>query len=263
MCSVEGRLRVGRDLRPTPLPLLDAKGAELGKLTCSVTALTALKEIEAESAGDAVSVALSQLRLHKPPKSGRRNSNVFVLVDVLGVSEARTSAKQPASDGTASLGFRQSFATVANGELHSAILRALKSDEKEDSEVQFVVMAVDASTKGQEKETEIGVARCSLEQVLQSGSDLAAKKLPIKDKKGLEIGQLTTSVSALAALRQIEPLVAKDPPITVEVVELRQPPRTASSTWVSVEMPGEPAVLTPRVAPANMMMSGGGSCRGR
>ena len=26
-------------------------------------------------------------------------------------------------------------------------------------------------------------------------------------------------------------------------------------------MPGEPAVLTPRVAPANMMMSGGGSCR--
>jgi hypothetical protein len=88
-------------------------------------------------------------------------------------------------------------------------------------------------------------------QVVMSSADAGA--VPGEAPLSVVVGEPIGTTSVFAALRQI------DPPITVEVVELRQLPRTASSMWVSVEMPGEPPVLTPRVAPANM--SGGGSCR--
>ena len=80
------------------------------------------------------------------------------------------------------------------------IAAALQSPEPEDSEVQFVVMTVDK----QGKEAELGVARCSLEGLLSLGSDLAPTGLPLVDAKGVELGKLTCSVTALATLREIE-----------------------------------------------------------
>ena len=82
-------------------------------------------------------------------------------------------------------------------------LEALDSDETEDSEVQFVVLACDE--KGKElPEGEIGVARCSLEQLVSEGKDHSG---PLSI-----IGTSVLSVPLLAPLSVplLAPLIAVD-----------------------------------------------------
>ena len=82
-------------------------------------------------------------------------------------------------------------------------LEALESDETEDSEVQFVVLACDE--KGNElPEGEIGVARCSLEQLVSEGKDhsgpLSIIGTSVDGVSGAKLGELTCTVGAIAAL---------------------------------------------------------------
>lgn len=50
---------------------------------------------------------------------------------------------------------------------------------------------------------ELGVARCSLEGLLNRGADPKLSAFPVKDKSGATIGHVTCSVDALAAMRSI------------------------------------------------------------
>ena len=82
-------------------------------------------------------------------------------------------------------------------------LEALDSDETEDSEVQFVVLACDE--KGKElPEGEIGVARCSLEQLVSEGKDHSGPLAIRREGEKEPVGQLTCMITAIAALKAVE-----------------------------------------------------------
>jgi hypothetical protein len=82
-------------------------------------------------------------------------------------------------------------------------LEALDSDETEDSEVQFVVLACDE--KGKElPDGEIGVARCSLEQLVSEGKDHSGPLAIRRTGEKEPVGQLTCMITAIAALKAVE-----------------------------------------------------------
>ena len=91
-------------------------------------------------------------------------------------------------------------------------LEALDSDETEDSEVQFVVLACDE--KGKElPEGEIGVARCSLEQLVSEGKDhsgpLSIIGTSVDGVIGAKRGELTCTVGAIAGRAPVLALASK------------------------------------------------------
>ena len=243
----------------------DAKGVEVGQLTVAVTALAALREIDASLESSAVVVELAQLTLTKPPKEeGKRGgAAVLVEVDVLGAHTQRTPRLAAAGAvghkgaGTYAITFKQSFDAASGSALHSALLAALQSDEQTDSEVQFAVLSVDA--KGEEKE--LGVAAVSLEALLEKGADHSLGAVAVKDAKGVEVGQLTVAVTALAAAKQAqsdardaaEAAAVGKVGVKLTQLELTQPAavKAARRTGVIVEvdLPGAEAQRTPNLQP--------------
>ena len=243
----------------------DAKGVEVGQLTVAVTALAALREIDASLESSAVVVELAQLTLTKPPKEeGKRGgAAVLVEVDVLGAHTQRTPRLAAAGAvghkgaGTYAISFKQSFDAASGSALHSALLAALQSDEQTDSEVQFAVLSVDA--KGEEKE--LGVAAVSLEALLEKGADHSLGAVAVKDAKGVEVGQLTVAVTALAAAKQAqsdardaaEAAAVGKVGVKLTQLELTQPAavKAARRTGVIVEvdLPGAEAQRTPNLQP--------------
>ena len=115
-------------------------------------------------------------------------------------------------------------------------LEALDSDETEDSEVQFVVLACDE--KGKElPEGEIGVARCSLEQLVSEGKDHSGPLAIRRTGEKEPVGQLTCTITAIAALKAVEnaskapataPTPAEEAPKTApaEAARRRRAPET-------------------------------------
>ena len=63
---------------------------------------------------------------------------------------------------------------------------------------------------------ELGVARCSLEGILNREADQPLAPLVLLDGKGKEVGKLTCEVTALAAMRQMtaeyDGLLGEQPP---------------------------------------------------
>jgi len=130
-------------------------------------------------------------------------------------------------------------------------LEALDSDETEDSEVQFVVLACDE--KGKElPEGEIGVARCSLEQLVSDGKDHSGPLAIRRTGEKEPVGQLTCMITAIAALKAVEnasktpataPKPAEEAPKTapVEAARRRRAPETEEDEGKGVGLSGKAA----------------------
>ena len=153
----------------------------------------------------AIEIEMSQLRLDsKLLKLGPR-TNIFVEVDMPGSEDGALERSQPVAvrrGNAATIGFQHSYAMSPGSELRKAVASALRSDDPEDSEVQFVVMSVDRQGCN---EAEVGVVRYSLEGLLSAGADLPPTPLPVLNAQGAEVGRLTCTVGALGALRCCSP----------------------------------------------------------
>ena len=206
-CNLEEMiLRRGAEVVNRKLELLDTRGTQMGTVTVSVTALTALREVDDEAAAsEQISVKLTKLELTSKDaktKLRRQGGGVGVLVDMLGVEDTAMAAR----DGT-SLSFSKDYKVAPGSELRKAIEEAFRSPSEADSEVQFAVVLEDAAGR----KNEVGLARLSLEKLLSEGKDHMLKTpLDITEvetragAKPLVIGQLTCEVTAVAALRAID-----------------------------------------------------------
>ena len=154
-------LQAGADRTSAPLALVDAAGAEVGQLTCAVTALAALQEIDAGLAATAperssapaaaggspaeVVVVAEKLELDPSLKLETRIASAVLEVDMPGTADEPLRSKPAAVAGrVATLGFKHAFAAGAGTNLHAALAAALQSDDQADSEIQLYVYAVDA-----------------------------------------------------------------------------------------------------------------------
>ena len=104
-------------------------------------------------------------------------------------------------NGLVSMTFDRAYDATPSSKLSKAYDKALETKEEEDSEVQFVVLAVQ---DGKDAEVEIGVARCSLESIVKRARDHAGV-LEVRNSKGVVVGELTCSVAALAAFGKEAP----------------------------------------------------------
>ena len=204
-------LQAGADRTSAPLALLDAAGAEVGQLTCAVTALAALQEIDAGLAATAperssapaaggspaeVVVVAEKLELDPSLKLETRIASAILEVDMPGTADEPLRSKPAAVAGrvatsASSTPSRRARAQPARGTRGGAAVgRPGRLGN------QLYVYAVDA--KGGERE--LGMAAVSLEALLEKGADHALGAVAVKDAKGVEVGQLTVAVTALAAL---------------------------------------------------------------
>ena len=126
-----------------------------------------------------------------------------VLVDMLDIETGPLpgSASKALKDGEVRrLDFEKEYDASEGSSLRKAISKAFESEEESDSEIQFVVRAVEAQGG---KEVEVGMAALSLERLLDEKKDHSGV-LRVLDSKDKEVGKLTCEVSALAALQQID-----------------------------------------------------------
>ena len=118
-CNLEEMvLRRGKEVVDRKLELLDTRGTRMGTVTVSVSALSALREVDDEAAAaEQVSVKLTKLELtSKDVRAKMRRQAVGVLVDMLGVEDTVMAAR----DGT-SLSFSKDYKVTPGSELHKAI----------------------------------------------------------------------------------------------------------------------------------------------
>lgn len=149
-----------KDLPLAPRPLLDADWNTVGELTFSITALSALRLIDAAvdeapttaltadptaaaaAAGAPVlTIGLSAFRAVGRGAAGA--VQVQVEVDLPGDDEPLRTAPAPLKKGSAVLGFRRSYPMGVGTALRAAVAEALLTeDNKEDSDVLFVVVGL-------------------------------------------------------------------------------------------------------------------------
>ncbi|KAL1524540.1 hypothetical protein AB1Y20_019432, partial [Prymnesium parvum] len=195
-------LKSGKELKEMVLLLEHETGGEIGDLVCSLESLRTLRVLseEANAAGRIV-VNVQKVEITSPSARGKlRTGNGFVvLIDMLEVKEDKSPHCHFDANFEGSVLLKRAYSVDSGSNLRKAILKSLKSTNEEDSEIQLVVFSVGKSND----ETEIGVARISLEKLLASGVDHAAGPVVLNDNTGNVIGKVTCEVSALAAMRNI------------------------------------------------------------
>lgn len=152
-----------KDLPLAARPLLDASQNIIGELSFSMTALSALRLIDAavdaeptaaltpdpaaaqaaaEAAGAPVlTIGLSAFRAVGRAAAGM--AQVQVEVDLPGEDEPLRTAPAPLKKGAATLGFRRAYPMGAGTALRAAVAEALLTVEnKEDSDVLFAVVGI-------------------------------------------------------------------------------------------------------------------------
>ena len=157
--------------------------------------------------------------------------------------------------------------------LASAYEKALGSDEPEDSEVQLAVIACDAA--GNEL-GEVGVAACSLEQLVSSGKDHHGP-LPITAPDGTPAGELACSIGAVASLTPVAVAKGKAPialllsrvsakaAVQVAATALSldaaaRPKRGASNLALLVRLGGKGAAADEPLASSTAPLASDGTC---
>ena len=154
-------------------------------------------------------------RTSAPPSSIHSRVTASLRTDAVKLS------KKPKGLG-GSLSFSKDYRAEHGSRLALKYLEALESPEKEDSEIQLVVVATDS--KGVEL-GEIGVAHCSLEELVEKNQDHEGGLDIVKagGKTSTVVGTLTCDIIAVAALRAVE--AASDKPPSPRVEEARRKSR--------------------------------------
>ena len=152
-----------------------AKGTMVGTLTCTCKVLTAMKQLEEqlataraaeaekrtkETSGSSVSsqrivVQLTAIRLKDKLA---KTSLVRIEIDMPGDYDAGElrAVEEKMSSGRAGLRLVEAYDVSDGTPLRQAMLEALASPEKDDGEIQLVVLGVDPKDKS--KRTELGVS---------------------------------------------------------------------------------------------------------
>ena len=133
-------------------------------------------------------------------------TGVVVEVDMLDSEKTphRTPAAKVGSRGLTTLVFDKAYDAAPSSKLAKAYAKALETKE-EDSEVQFVVYSHDKDGN----DVELGIARCSLESIVNKGRDFDSA-LEVRNSKGTVLGELACSVGALAAFGKEEDKIKDD-----------------------------------------------------
>ena len=147
-------------------------------------------------------VKLTAVQLAEDFKLGMQAESLAVEVDMLNSEqEPACPAAALKPGGLATFDFEKEYDASEGSALRKAISAAFESVEEEDSQIQFVLLAVNA--QGGE-DVELGMAVISLERMLDEEKDHAGT-LEIRDDKDKKlVGKLTCEVTALRALEQID-----------------------------------------------------------
>ena len=168
-------------------------------------------------------------------------ASVVVEVDMPGDEEPVRSKTVPLKKGgkAGPLGFDQAYDAGPTSSLLGALVDAMETAEKADSEVHFIVLGMGKS------EAELGVAKLSLEDILEKGKDLTGASLPIRagGGSGEQVGELSLSVSALAAMRAVKKAADGEPDEAAATPREAAKPASATPQKKSSGPPPEPDTL--------------------
>ena len=131
-----------------------------------------------------------------------QHDKVIVEVDMPGVEEDDLTKSTPASVklGQAKVNLLAKYDLGESSPMRTTLIRALQTEEEEDSEMLLVLSSVNA--KG--KTTELGTATFRLEKILATKQDVKAQQLPFYGKDKGVAATAKVSVTALAALQSLE-----------------------------------------------------------
>ena len=133
-------------------------------------------------------------------KSKATKLKVEVDLSTLGGGTADTETVNLRRNKADAVGFKKDCDASA-GWIFEGVAKAMDSPEKEDSEVQLLVLACDKNGK---ELGEIGIAHCSLEELVADGKDHTGS-LPIKHAKtGKDAGEVICDITAVGALKDVK-----------------------------------------------------------
>jgi hypothetical protein len=192
--------------------VLDGSGRAVGSIALSVSGRGALLRVRDEAAaGHALEVRVESVKLTAAASKDRLKvltkrldrPVLYVTVDVLGAADSSPRVEPDANTFAASIRFAKTYSLERGSALRSAAVAALRSEDQTDSEVIIVLMA---AAKDGKREEEIGVARHSLEALLETGKEMERVPLEVRadNGKGGVVGEAVVSIRGLAALRDVD-----------------------------------------------------------
>jgi len=174
--------------------------------TRGLPAMASLLRPKAAAAKRAFAQSKIKVKLSSFTLAGEtRTGSVIVEVDMPGEDEPMRAKPAPfkTSGSKAILIFEQLYEAGAGSVLAQALGDALVTSQSTDSEILFVVFHVEKDGPG--GEAELGMAKLSLEGLLEAGKDASNVALPVlgDSGNGAKVGELVVTVTALQAMREI------------------------------------------------------------
>lgn len=183
---------------------------------------------------------------------GESAGSVVVEIDMPGADEPVRCKPAPfKKDGSkAMLVFEQTYDCTADSPITLALVEALATNEPADSEIHFVVFGF-VEKDGSGEERAIGLARLSLEGLLEAGKDAASVPLAIKgdNGNGSKVGELIVSVAAVQTMKEIKRASMGEQPASAEGAALPNSSRRSDASAASgaSAAPGKPSSATVRI----------------
>jgi len=221
MLDLKGLLDQDRSRAPQTLDVRDDKNREVGSLTCSVSALALLQEVDdATDESKAIRIDVPELELVVDAKQGAPQP-VRLTIDMLGIEKMQSSSVTPTEDGDCSLDFQSLFHVTKGGKLAKKLQHALQQDPELTTEGR-VHIELEAIPAGKKTGKVLGEAYISLPELFDRGRDMKAASVKLFSKaakpgalsrttsskasvsKGAEIATMTISVAALPILRELD-----------------------------------------------------------
>ena len=220
MLDLKGLLDQQKSRSPQTLDVRDEKNREVGSLTCSVSALALLQEVDdATDESKAIRIDVPELDLEVDPKQGAPQP-VRLTIDMLGIEKMQSSLVTPTEDGECSMDFQSVFHVTKSGKLAKKLQHALQQDPEQTTEGR-VHIELEAIPTGKKTGKVLGEAYISLPELYDRGRDMKAASVKLFSKaakagtlsrtsskasvsKGSEVATMTISVTALTILREMD-----------------------------------------------------------
>ena len=128
MLDLKGLLDKDATHSPQTLDVRDDTNREVGSLTCSVSALALLQEVdEATDESKAIRIEVPELELVVDAKQGAPQP-VRLTIDMLGIERMQSRSVTPTEDGDCAIDFQSVFHVARGGKLAQKLQHALQQD---------------------------------------------------------------------------------------------------------------------------------------